>query len=43
MPNNPDLIPTSVNLYPQQLVAVTTNILSTIDAQAFADLVGEFF
>jgi len=43
VPNNPDLIPTSVNLSPQQLVVVTTNILSTIDAQAFADLMEEFF
>ncbi len=43
MPNNLDLIPTSINLSPQQLTATTTNIPPTIDAPAFADLVGEFF
>jgi hypothetical protein len=42
-PNNPDLVPTSSNLFPQQLIAVTVNIPLTIDAAAFADLVGEFF
>jgi hypothetical protein len=43
MPNNPDLVPTSINLSLQQLIAVTTNILPTTDALAFADPVGEFF
>ncbi len=43
MPNNPNLIPTSVNLSPQQLIIAIANILRTINAQAFADPVGEFF
>jgi hypothetical protein len=43
MPNNPDPIPTVVNLSPQQFIVVTTNIPPNIDAPAFADLVGEFF
>ncbi len=43
MPNNPNPIPISVNLSPQQLIIVTTNIPPTIDAPAFVDLVGEFF
>jgi hypothetical protein len=43
MPNNPNLVPTSVNLSPQQFIIVTTNIPPTIDAPAFADPVGEFF
>jgi hypothetical protein len=43
MPDNPDLVPTSVNLSPQQFIAATTNIPPTIDAPPFADLVGEFF
>jgi hypothetical protein len=43
MPNNSDSVPTSVNLSPQQLIATTANIPSTIDAQAFANPVGEFF
>jgi hypothetical protein len=43
MPNNPDLVPTSVNLSPQQLIATTINIPPTIDASAFVDPVGEFF
>jgi hypothetical protein len=43
MPNNLDLVPTLVNLSPQQLIATTTNIPPTIDAPAFADPVGEFF
>jgi hypothetical protein len=34
MPNNPDLVPTSVNLSPQQLI---------IDAPAFINPMGEFF
>jgi hypothetical protein len=43
VPNNPDPVPTSVNLSPQQLIAATTNIPPTTDAPAFADPVGEFF
>ncbi len=43
MPNNPNLVPTSLNLSPQQLIAATANILPTTDASAFANPVGEFF
>jgi hypothetical protein len=43
MPNNPDPIPTSVNLSLQQLIVATTNILLTIDAPTFVNPVGEFF
>jgi hypothetical protein len=43
MPNNPDPIPTLVNLSPQQLIGATGNIPPTIDVATFADLVGEFF
>jgi hypothetical protein len=43
VPNNLDPIPTSVNIYPQQLIVVTANIRPTINALAFADSVGEFF
>ncbi len=43
MLNNPDLIPTSINLSPQQLIVVTTHIPPTIDAPTFVDPVGEFF
>jgi hypothetical protein len=43
MPNNPDPVPTSVNLSPQQLIAITANIPPTTDAPIFADPVGEFF
>jgi hypothetical protein len=43
MPNNPDLVPTSINLSPQQLITATANILPTTDALAFAYPVGEFF
>jgi len=43
VPNNPDLVPTSVNLSPQQLIAIIAKIPPTTDAPAFVDLVGEFF
>jgi hypothetical protein len=43
VPNNPNLVPTSVNLSPQQLIAITTNIPPTIDVPTFGDPVGEFF
>jgi hypothetical protein len=43
VPNNPDLVRTSVNFSPQQVIVATTNIYLIIDAPAFADLMGEFF
>ncbi len=43
VPNNPDLVPTSVNLSPQQFIIATANIPPTIDAVAFTDPKGEFF
>jgi hypothetical protein len=43
VPNNPDLVPTLVNLSPQQLIVATANIPPTTDALAFADPMGEFF
>jgi len=43
MPNNPNPVPTSINLSPQQLIAATTNIPPTTNATTFADPVGEFF
>ncbi len=43
VPNNPDPVPTSVNLSPQQLIAAIANIPPTTDALAFTDPVGEFF
>ncbi len=43
MPNNPNLIATSVNISHQQLIVATANNFPTIDALAFADLVREFF
>jgi hypothetical protein len=43
MPNNPYLVPISINLSLQQLIVITTNIPPTINAPAFADPVGEFF
>jgi len=42
MPNNLDLVPTSINIFPLQLIAATANITPTIDAPAFANPVGEF-
>ncbi len=43
VPNNPDSVPTLINLYPQQLIVATTNIPPTINALVFADPMGEFF
>jgi hypothetical protein len=43
VPNNPDPIPISINLYSQQFIVVTVNIPPTIDALAFAHLMGNFF
>ncbi len=40
MLNNPDPVPTSVNLSPQQLIVATANIPPTIDAPAFANPAG---
>jgi hypothetical protein len=41
--NNLDRVPTSVNLFPQQLIVATANIPPTIDALTFVDPVAEFF
>jgi hypothetical protein len=43
VPNNPDPVPTSVNLSPQQLITAIANIPPTTDASAFVNPVGEFF
>jgi hypothetical protein len=43
MPNNLDSVPTLVNFVLQQLIIDTSNIPPTINAPAFANLVGEFF
>jgi len=43
MPNNPNLIPISLNIYPQQFIAIIANIPPTIDARAFVDPVGNSF
>ncbi len=43
VPNNLDSVPTSINLFLQQLIATTTNIPPTIDALAFADPVEDSF
>jgi hypothetical protein len=43
MPNNLDLVHTSVNIYLQKFITAITNILPTIDAPTFADPVEEFF
>jgi hypothetical protein len=43
VPNNPDPVPTSVDLSPQQLIATTANIPPTINALAFVNPVREFF
>ncbi len=43
VPNNPNLIPTLINLSPQQLIIITANIPPTIDAPTFANIMGEFF
>jgi hypothetical protein len=41
--NNPNPVPTSINISPQQLIAATVNIPPTINAPAFVDPVQEFF
>jgi hypothetical protein len=43
VPNNLDLVPTSVNLSPQQLIVAIANIPPTTNASAFPNPVGEFF
>jgi len=43
VPNNPDPVPTSVNLSLQQLIVATANILPTTDVPASTNPVGEFF
>jgi hypothetical protein len=43
VPNNLDLVPTLVNLSPQQLIVTSVNIPPTINAPAFVDPMGEFF
>jgi hypothetical protein len=37
MPNNPDPVPTSVNLYPKRLIIATVNIPPTTNVPAFVD------
>jgi hypothetical protein len=43
VPNNPDPVPISINLSPQQLIIIIANNPPTIDAPTFAHPVGEFF
>jgi len=43
VPNNPDSVPISLNLSPQQFIIATANIPPTIDALVFADPAREFF
>jgi len=43
VPNNPDPVPTLVNLSSQQLIAATANIPPTTGVPAFTDPVGAFF
>ncbi len=43
MPNNPNPIDISINLYPQQLIVATANIPPTIDVLTTVKIVGEFF
>jgi hypothetical protein len=43
LPNNPALVPISLNLSLQQLIIVIVNSPPTIDAPTFADPMGEFF
>jgi hypothetical protein len=43
MPNNPNLVPTSLNFSLQQLIGVIANIPPTINAPAFVDSTGELF
>jgi len=43
MPNNPDPVPTSINLSPQRLIVTIVSIPPTIDAPTFVDPMGELF
>jgi hypothetical protein len=43
VPNNPDPVPISINISPQQLIVAIANIPPTIDATTFANPLGEFF
>jgi hypothetical protein len=43
MPTNPDLVPTSINIYPQQFIVATANTPPNTDSPTFADPVEEFF
>jgi hypothetical protein len=43
VPKNPNPVPTSVNISPQQFIATTANIPLTIDALAFPDPVKNSF
>jgi hypothetical protein len=43
MPNNPDPVPTSINLSPQQLIATIANIPPTTNAPTFVNPVAKFF
>jgi hypothetical protein len=43
VPNNPNSVPTVINLSFQQLIVAIVKIPPTIDALAFATPVGEFF
>jgi len=43
VPNNPDPVPTSVNLSLQQLIVATANIPPTTDVPASTNPVREFF
>jgi hypothetical protein len=43
VPNNPDPVPTSINLSPQQFIVALTDILPTIDAPTFADRMEKLF
>jgi hypothetical protein len=43
MPNNPNPVPISVKKFLQQLIVAIANIPPTINAPAFANIVGEFF
>jgi hypothetical protein len=43
VPNNPNPVPTSINLYLQQIITTTTNNPPNINAPTFANPIGEFF
>ncbi len=43
VPNNLNLVPTSIKLSLQQFITITANIPPIIDAPVFANVVGEFF